>query len=508
MRIVSSKPVSPGGPAVTVWGVPVSGSDGLDGPAPMPVVVQNESSWVNRVQSVLSPAVQVIGTAAFANVLVIFMLLKKEDLRNRMIRLIGHGRVTTTTKAVDDASTRISRFLLTQLGLNAAFGLVMMVGLLVIGLPYPVLWGFLAFLMRYVPYIGTWIGVIPPALFALAVSQGWGQPAAVLVLFLGTELICNNVFEPWLYGSSMGLSQVAQLIAAGFWSFLWGPLGLILSGPLTVCLLVLGKYVRRLEFLDIMLGDEPALEPRVAFYQRLAARDQDEASTIALESVKASSPEAVYDTVILPALCLAKQDHENGALSDADWDEAVRAAREVGQEVADAGKEKVEGAVVVEGADDRVRLLLVPAKDPADLAAIEMLSHLLDPSRWDAEVVTDQTLASELLEKVRATRPAAVVIGSLPPGGVAHTRYLVARLRGTFPDLKLLVGRWGHGDPPDSDAAKAGIGGADWRHDSLSQSLRHLTEWSAVFNQQDTGAALPESDGYKPPVAAAAATVA
>src|SRR5262249_14785500 len=152
----------------------------------------------------------------------------------------------TTTKAVDDASQRISRYLLTQLMLNAAFGVLIVLALLVIGLKYAVLWGFIAFLMRYVPYIGTWFGLIPPTLYALAVSEGpqwWWQPLAVLVLFGGLELVCNNVFEPLLYGPSMGLSEVAQLVAAGFWAFLWGPIGLILSGPLTVVLLILGKYV-------------------------------------------------------------------------------------------------------------------------------------------------------------------------------------------------------------------------------------------------------------------------
>lgn len=446
--------------------------------------VQIESSsspWISRARSVLSPTMEIIGTAAFANVLAIFMLLGREDLRNRMIRLIGHGRVTTTTKAVDDATTRISRYLLTQLALNAGFGLVMTLGLLIIGLPYPMLWGFIAFLMRYVPYIGTWISVIPPALFSFAISTGWAQPVAVLSLYLGTELICNNVLEPWLYGSSMGLSQVAQLIAAGFWAFLWGPIGLILSGPLTVCLLVLGKYVHRLEFLDILLGDEPALHPRVAFYQRLAARDQDEASAIALKHAKEKGPDAAFDEIVLPALSLAKRDHDSGGLDDADWDDALRASREVGEEVIALTWQKSAKEPAPELPAERIRLLLIPGRDSADLAAVEMLAHRLDATRWNAEVVPVDTLASELIERVQQFDPSALLIGSLLPGGVSHTRYLVTRLRARFPNLKIWIGRWGDSEELGEEREKAGIDGANGQQNSLTESLQHLNEWSAVF---------------------------
>ncbi len=483
---------------------------------PMRVVVENESSsWPARIQALLNPAVEIIGTAAFANVLVIFMLLKKEDLRNRMIRLIGDGQVTTTTKAVDDASNRISSYLLTQLLLNAAFGAAMVVGLLFLGLPYPTLWGFIAFIMRYVPYIGTPIGVIPPALFSLAVSpDGSFQPVYVIALFVGAEAICNNVFEPWLYGSSMGLSQVAQLVAAGFWAFLWGPIGLILSGPLTVCLLVLGKYVPRFSFLEVILGDEPALEPRVAFYQRLAARDQDEAADIALEHLKTSTPAGVFDGVIVPALILAKRDHDRGTLSDPDWDEAVRAAREVAEEVAAAGRPKgEEGAVVVDGADDRIRLLFTPAKDAADLAALEMLVHLLDPAKWEVEVRPVEGLVSELVERVAAFRPAAVVVGSLPPGGTSHTRYMITRIRAKHPNLKLLVGRWGQeGGDEDRAAATAGVAGVDWQHCSIADTVKHLAEWAPMLadaaDKNDAAASAAAAGANRPRVGTPAASVA
>jgi predicted PurR-regulated permease PerM len=460
---------------------------------PVPVVIESSSpSWISRVEGFLGPATEALGQAAFAFVLTVFMLLKREDLRNRMIRLIGFGRVTTTTKAVDDASQRISRYLLTQLVLNSSFGVVVGLGLYLLGVKYALLWAVIAFLMRYVPYIGTWIGLIPPTLFSLAMSEGWGQPVAVLALFIGLELICNNVFEPMLYGPSMGISEVALLVAAGFWAFLWGPVGLILSGPLTVCLLVLGKYVHRFEFLAVLLGDEPALDPQVAFYQRLTARDQDEAAAIALREAEQSAPEAVYDAVIVPALCLAKRDHAEGELSDEDLGFALRAAREVAEEVAGVRAEEPKG-----GEASRIPILLCPARDEVDGVAVELLAHLLDPARWDVHVAAVDTLVSELLATIADRNPAAVVVGAVPPGGLAHSRYVVARIKARFPDVKVVVGRWGRGEEFPDDQAKPGVPGADWVDATLAETRKRLTEWHPVFTSAGEGGPAAGKGGGK-----------
>ena len=236
------------------------------------VVTQPASASLGeRMTTYGDPIVEFLGQAAFTFILTVFMLIKKEDLRNRIIRLLGDGKVTTTTKAVDDASSRISRYLLMQVLINTGFGVAITIGLFLLGVNYALLWGFIASVMRYVPYIGTPIGLIPPVLFSFATAPdwgaGWGQPLAVLALFIVLEVIGNNVFEPWLYGKSMGLSEVAQIVSAGFWAFLWGPIGLILSGPIMVCLLVLGRHVKRFNFLAVLLGDQPALTSNVAFYQ-------------------------------------------------------------------------------------------------------------------------------------------------------------------------------------------------------------------------------------------------
>ena len=467
---------------ITFWGArrPASAMT-----TPQRVVVEQEStSWWDNARTFLGPAGEILATVALAGVLVVFMLLRREDLRNRMIRLIGNGRITTTTKAVDDAATRISRYLLTQLGLNSAFGVVITMGLVLIGLPYPVLWGFLAFLMRYVPYVGTWIGVIPPALFSLAMSDGWSQPAMVFALFIGLELLCNNIFEPMLYSSSLGLSEVAQLVAAAFWAFLWGPVGLILSGPLTVCLLVLGKYSRRLEFLNILLGDEPALSARMAFYQRLAARDEDEAVEIAMQQLKHDSSEEVFDEVVVPALALAKRDRQGGQLSDENFEQAVATAREVSHEVDDEIRRKQKDLEPNELPNvERIPVLLVPGRDEADGLAVEIFARQMDRNRWMPEVVAEGTLASELVEAIRKTSPGAAIIASLPPTGLAHTRYLVSRIRAMDPEIKILVGRWGFSDDLGEEPETTGIEGVDWWSNSMKEALRQLHEWSPVLRE-------------------------
>jgi len=484
----------------------LAGGPPKDGPAasaadpgkPPMVIVESSPSWVVRAQGFLSPAAEAVGQAAFTLILVVFMLLKREDLRNRMIRLLGQGRVTTTTKAVDETSRRISRYLLVQFLLNALFGIVITMGLLVIGLQYAPLWGFVAFLMRYVPYIGTWIGVIPPALFAFAVTDGWWTTIAVLALFLGLEALSNNFIEPLLYGSSLGLSEVAQLVATAFWAFLWGPVGLILAWPLTTCLLVLGKYVHGWRFLSVLLGDEPVLAPRVAFYQRLAARDQDEAAEIVEKELASRSPEKVFDDLLVPTLHQARRDARAGELSETDLSFITASVREIAEEVAEFKKDDA-GAPAGAAAADRARVLAVPAKDEVDHAAVEFFARLLDPSLWEVEVSPANTLTSELLERIATEKPAAVVIGAIPPGALTHTRYLCKRMRQRFPELKLVVGRWDGSEQDGPTWQQLRDAGADQVDATLEGTRAYLSAWRAVFsagptNTHSDGLGKPDSD--------------
>jgi predicted PurR-regulated permease PerM len=455
---------------------------------PPMVYVESQPTWLSRVQVVLTPAAEILGQAAFTFILLVFMLNRREDMRNRLIRLLGQGRLTTTTKAVDETSRRVSRFLLVQFLLNATFGAVITVGLLLLRVPYAPLWGFVGFLMRYVPYIGSWIAVIPPVLFTFAVSDTWVPPILVFVLFIGLELIAGNVAEPLLFGHSLGLSEVAQLVAAAFWAFLWGPVGLILSGPLTVCLLVLGKYVPQWRFLSVLLGDEPVLSPRVAFYQRLAARDHDEAAEIVEKELAARPPEQVFDDVLVPVLATARRDVADGRLSDNDMQFVTTAVREVAEEVAE-----FKPAEVPTG-EAPVRVLVIPAKDAVDHAAADLFARLLDPVLWEVEVAPANTLTSELLDLVEKINPAIVVIVALPPGGLTHTRYLCKRLRQRAAEVKVVVGRWA---APEEDAPgwpQLKTAGADEVTASLEATKTFLLGWRTVLV---AGATPAKADGER-----------
>lgn len=464
----SDKPKMPGGSATQT--------------DPPPVFMRPEPTLATRITGYLSPAVEALGQAALTFILVVFMLLRREDLRNRMIRLVGHGKVTVTTKAVDETSQRISKYLLVQFALNAGFGVVVVIGLLLIGLRYDMhyalLWGFLAFLMRYVPYIGTWIGLVPPTLFALATNDTWTAPILVLALYLSLEMTGNNWLEPRLYGKSLGLSEVAQIVATAFWALLWGPIGMILASPLTTCLLVLGKYVPQWRFLNVLLGDEPVLHPRVAFYQRLAARDPDEAAEIVVKELETRPPEQVYDDVVLPALVVARRDSRAGSLGDDDLKAIMVAARQV---IEETGADQP--AADRKGSDERVRALFIPAIDDLDRAALEIFARLFDAGQWELEITPANTLASEVLARIEQQRPVAVVIGSVPPGGRTHTRYLCKRIRAQFPGVKLVIGRWTE-DEDKELAEQFKSAGADEVTTSTAGARDFLTGWQAVFEAE------------------------
>jgi predicted PurR-regulated permease PerM len=277
-----------------------------------------ESSAFGRLTNTVGPVLEPLATAGFVCILVIFMLIRREDLRNRLIGLMGHGLLTGTTRVLVDAAERLSRFMLTQLLINVGFGIIFGIGLLVIGVPYAFLWGFLTAILRFVPYLGSWIAVAFPLLLSFALSDGWAQPVIVLAFFAVLDITTANVVEPLLFGHGTGVTPIALLVAAAFWAWVWGPIGLILSTPLTVCVVVLGQHVPRFRFFALLLGDKPPLQPYASYYQRLLARDEREAKQVATEYAQTSGEEKVYDEVLLPALALARRDRQHAGLSAED----------------------------------------------------------------------------------------------------------------------------------------------------------------------------------------------
>ena len=441
-------------------------------------------SWLSRAPAYLTPATEIFGQAAFALVLSVFILWKRDDLRNRFIRLVGDTRLTTATKAVDDASRRISSYLLVQLLLNTAFGLVITLAMFIIGVPYAILWGVVASMMRYVPYLGTWLGLVPAVLITITFTDNWWQPVAVIAVYGTLELLCNNVLEPRLYGKSMGLSEVAQLIAAAFWAFLWGPIGLILSGPLTVCLLVLGKNVSGLKFFEILLGDEPVLSTDLRFYQRLTARDQDEAWEIVRDETKTRARTDVFDTVVVPALTYAKRDAEHGDLSPDDLEVILSIVREIADDATDpiAPSTNEEQAVIVQ--TEKVRVLIIPAKDKTDELAANMIQQLLDENKWEVDVSPAAHLTSEVIVRVQEFNPAILVICTLPPGGLTHTRYVCKRIAKQFPDGRIVVSRCENTPITAETTSQLAEAGASHVAQNMTATVHYLQTWLAALGSQ------------------------
>ncbi len=410
------------------------------GARPVRIVPAESTAW-ERIRATLEPALKPIAKVVIVFVLVIFLLAKREDLRDRFVRLAGRRNVSLTTRTLDEAGRRIGRFLMIQSVINAGFGVAVTIGLLLIGVPYAALWGFLAAMLRFVPFLGSILGLLPPALLAFALFPDWWHTLATLGLFLALDVMGAYVVEPVAIGKGTGVSSVAMVVAAVFWVWLWGPVGLLLSTPLTLCLVVLGRQMPRLEFLAVLLGDEPALEAELTFYQRLLARDEDEAGAILNRQLRTSSLERVFDQLVVPAMLLLERDRARGEIADPDHEEILRTLRAL--LVTARGEEPPPAAPPGETSARRYRLLGVPARNEAEALVWQMLALLFDPARVELDGLGAEALASEVGAAVEQDAPDVVCITSLPPGGLAHVRYLCKRLRGRRHGARILILRAG-----------------------------------------------------------------
>jgi predicted PurR-regulated permease PerM len=462
------------------------------------VPVTIETSNLSVLQSLASPALQFLADSGLVTVLVVFMLIQREELRNRFIKLCGEGSLTTMTKAIDEAMTRISRFLSMQVILNGGVGAAIGIGLLALGVPYGILWGVLAGMLRFIPYVGIWSAALFPLILSAAVSSGWLQPVLVVVLFLAVEATAFNLFEPWLFGHSIGVSPVALLIATAFWAWVWGPVGLVLSAPLTACIAVLGKYVPLFAFFHVLLGDEPALETDISLYQRLLAGDPDEAGDLVENFLSDHTVEDLCDCILIPALVLIKHDRSRNKITLEDQQHMLEAVRElIDQQVfieqppalEHAGKDQK-----VVGDDARSVLVLgCPASDEIDELALYIFGRLLRLHGRNIEVISAQKLSGEIVLRVNEAKPAMVIIVSLPPGGVRHAGYLCKRLRSRFPGLTILVGCWGMEETAIQACKRLGAAGVNQIGTTLAESrkqlvpvVQHQTHVSALAQGGDT----------------------
>lgn len=437
---------------------------------PIPVEVrQPDPGALQTLGAFITPLVHPLATTGIVVIFVIFILLQREDLRNRLIRLAGTYDLQKTTAALDDAAARLSRLFLTQLALNAGFGVVIGVGLWAIGVPSPVLWGIMAGVLRFVPYIGAFISAAFPLALAAAVDPGWSMLLWTTALFLIAEPVAGHVIEPLLYGHSTGLSPVAVVAAATFWTWLWGPIGLVLATPLTVCLVVLGRHVERLEFLDVMLGDRPALFPPEIFYQRVLAGDPAETADKAEEVLKERSLSAYYDEVALEGLRLARADALRGVLDHARLHRIRDTVQEVVDDLSDHEDTKPangtttdpEAAAAVEATDENTAssdlpilaaenlaatfqgeapVLCIAGQGPLDEAAALMLAQLLTKHGLGVRVEAADALATQNIFRLNTTGVALACLCYLDGSSPAHMRYAVRRLRRKLPAAKIVLG--------------------------------------------------------------------
>ena len=451
------------------------------GTVAQPVVVTSEQVAGFSGFSWLAPIVAPLGTAGLVVVLVIFMLLERRDLRDRLIGLFGHGRLTITTKAFDEAGTRVSRQLLMQTLVNVVYGVVAGAGLYLLGVPYALVWAALGAALRFIPYLGPVLGAGAPILVSLAALQGWTGPLSVVALFVGLELFTNLVLETVLYAGAAGVSQVALLVSVAFWTWMWGPLGLLMATPLTVCIVVLGKHVPGLEFIGLLMADAPALPPEYGYYQRLLARDQSEAADLIDKHIRTESPYTVFDALILPALNYAERDRMEDRLSPAEEAAVIDATRELLSDAAETLKSASPVSVSTEAGE----ALSAPAREPlrvigyaangiADELALTMLVHVLSDLPVTVEIVTARLQASELVAFVKAGRFSVVCLADLPPSPPSKTRYLVKRLHAALPETCIIVGRWGPSALADDSAAALRDAGASLVASTLIETRTYL----------------------------------
>jgi predicted PurR-regulated permease PerM len=427
-------------------------------PKPAPVeIVQPPAPPTEVIRRLAEPLLDPMTTFGLIVLFVLFFLLERETLRDRMIRLAGSHDLGRTTEAINDAARRLSRYFLAQTGLNALFGTLVAVGLTVIGVPNPILWGILGMLLRFVPYIGAWIAAALPIAISFAVDPGWSMTLWTVALFIVVEPIIGQVLEPLLYGRSAGVTPVAVIVSATFWTWLWGPIGLLLSTPLTVCLGVLGRHIESLEFLGIMIGDEPPLTPAQSFYQRTLSGSTNEAIDELEQCLKQGKHLiACYQDIVLEALLLASIDRRRGVLDDenveqinevvrsllaefAEYEEPSSAKPQPSEVSGQAQRERTRAASAPCGPDDRP-VLCVSGPGPFDHTAALILAQLLESTSIHVRLETDVRISPLNVVQLATAGVRVVCLSYLHLGdSPAHVRYSIRRVRRRMPSATIVA---------------------------------------------------------------------
>jgi predicted PurR-regulated permease PerM len=420
---------------------------------------------MERVQETMVTIFEPLASAFIVLVLVAFMLGQREDLRDRFIRLIGASNVTMTTRMMDEAAHRVSRFIVAQVLLNLTFGLIVTAGLYFIGVPYAALWGGLTAALRFVPFVGTILSSLMPALLAFAVFPGWSEALQALALYLALDVLFAYFAEPIVFGQRTGVSSFALLISALFWIWVWGPVGLLLSTPLTVCIAVLGRHVRSLRFLAVIFADEPALQPYVRYYQRLLARDEDEALEVVNRKIDEAGTTAAMDVVLIPALVLAFQHRASNEITEDDYSFILEATADIVEQFQPAPQEQDDAALPIVG---------IATRTPVDRVVLEMLCLAINSTQARFHPVSADLEGRALIQTVLGMHPQLVCIVSLSPTRGSEVRNYCRQLRAEG-DAKLLVLR---PNVSDTDASRAAArvkeAGADAVATSIAEAIKEI----------------------------------
>ncbi len=466
--------------------VPSPSESGVGEPEPIPVIIESEAgSPMEVVQAVAGPLIKPLVTAGLVVVFVLFVLLERDDLRDRFIKLVGAGDLRTSTEALDEAGSRVSRYLLMQLIVNVTYGVPFGIGLYVIGVPNAALWGLLAIILRFIPYLGPFLAALFPMVLAFAVDPGWSMLLWVAGLFLLMELVSNNFIEPWLYGSSTGLSALAVVASAIFWTTLWGPVGLILSTPLTVCLIVIGRYVPQLNFLGTLLGSDPVLAPEEQLYQRLLASNHEGAIEIAEGYIDQHSTEAFYGQVAVPALCLAEEDRRRN-MGDGSYKRTVAEGMiAVIEELADYAQQPKTGeanaAQQTDGTEDQsapgAPCLCIGGKTDLDRAAAEMTAQLMRGRSIGARALPPIAVGQQGIRRLDLAGGEVVSLSYLTHQPQTFATFACRRLKKRAPHLKVLLCLWNPAIGVARAAELKDRTGADAVVTSLSAAADQIDGW-------------------------------
>jgi predicted PurR-regulated permease PerM len=458
-------------------------------------VVDPDRTQLQTTAELLMRFLRPIGTVGVVIVFTIYLLMKREELRHRILLLAGMGRINLMTKALQEAASRISQYLLFQIAVNAAYGILFGGGLYLIGVPDATLWGALAGILRIVPYVGTATSLALPLIVSVAISTTWWPPILILCLFLALELTATNFVEPWLYSTRTGISSLALLAMAIFWALLWGWPGLILSTPLTVCIVVIGRHVPQLSFLHTLLGTDAELSAEALFYERLLAMDQHEARAVANRFLEGKPLAELYDSVLIPALALVEQDRHQGNLDDKRSDFFFLTIGEIVAELTDYHQKQPADTSspttpkrISHPVENEFAVVCISVSDQADELTTLMLGQLMERASHPTLLLSAASVAGEILDSLAAEPTTVIFISALPPFAFSQARAICQRVRSHLPNNRIVVGLWNSPNDPDQTPEQLierfGSGKPNTIVTSLAQALQQVTNWRIQQSSQ------------------------